>query len=181
MLDWGSIPDWLAGVGAVTALWFARKAAISAGKTNEQQAKQLSNQAKQIADANAEIKKRQATEVSLWLESGPDHQARYRISNRSGQPIYNLSAWWTRDPERGRTATLVLVPPGEWRIPERPTFPELREPLALTEDMQMPIEYTFTDLAQRHWKREEDGTLVQLETMTFSEYSFIAPIRPANS
>lgn len=40
---WGSVPDWLAGCGAIAILIFARAAARSARRTNEQQAVQLAH------------------------------------------------------------------------------------------------------------------------------------------
>lgn len=173
----GNLPDWLAGAGAVLAVLVASLALHASHQANLYQNDQIQQQAKQLDEIRVEKRRGQADRVSAWLESGPEYKTFYRVSNRSGQPIHNFCVWWIDNIERARPVVSWLVPPGEWRLPEHLEQCAPASPLALAEDMQMPITYFFSDLGQRNWKREFDGTLVQMDSLTYSPYAVPVPLQ----
>lgn len=58
-VDWGSVPDWFAGVGSIAALGFALFAVLAAYKTNRQQAQQ-------VQLLLAEARESQARNTASW-------------------------------------------------------------------------------------------------------------------
>jgi hypothetical protein len=106
--DWGSVPDWLAGAGALLALLFARQAASAAARTDRRQGEQL---------ASIELTRRrsQAEKVAVWFEWRQEHGVRHRLMlrNSSDLPVYDVMAW----------ATLV---PGDAGVVERSPEPAVR-------------------------------------------------------
>lgn len=97
-LNWGSVPDWFAGSGAVLALFFARRAVMAANSTNQQQSRQLAGLEEAEERRRSEDRKSHASTVAVWLEldtgGTPDLADRWRMivrySNVSSQPIYEL-------------------------------------------------------------------------------------------
>lgn len=93
-MNWGSVPDWLAGSGALLAVVFAGIAAKAALRTNDQQSRQLAHLEQAAVDSRAEQRRLQASQVAVWIElSAPDSgDARIQVcySNASTQPVYSV-------------------------------------------------------------------------------------------
>lgn len=171
MPDAGSWPDYLAGIGAIVALIWARRAARAAKQSSDIQQNELSR----MTD---EAQKRVANNFAVWLEAAPNQKARYRVSNASGQPVFNLVCWWTEDPKRCRPIGSAVVPPGEWWIPEHMPLVPPSLPLGPTEYRQMWISYSFTDHGQRKWIRGLSGELKE-GVRAPSTNDIVGPLYPA--
>lgn len=95
-INWGSVPDWCAGLGALTAIFFARRAAIAAFATNDQQSRQLAQLEQAAQDTRDEHRRHQASQIAVWLELNepPADSANSSIKvcycNASKQPVYNV-------------------------------------------------------------------------------------------
>lgn len=152
VVDYGSVPDWLAGIGAVTALLWARKAARAAAETNQAQQAQLD------AIRRTEREK-QASAVAAWIEVGAGEVARYVIANNSGQPVYSFAIWWNEDTRRCRARVCPVVPPGQWWMFESVPEYAAEEPFGPTRDTQYHVAFAFTDQTQIDWIREINGNL----------------------
>ena len=87
-IDLGSVPDWLAGGGAIAALAWARKAAKAASRTDERQGEQL-------ALIQREKQRSQAEHVAVWFDFSWDSNRPHRLvlRNASELPVYELFVW----------------------------------------------------------------------------------------
>lgn len=182
LIDWGSVPDWLAGCGAVVALWWARKAAKAAKAANERQDAQLQRQAEQFAKLQAAEESAQAELIAGWYEL-QRHEVQDRtilalamrrewdsfvIQNGSTLPIYDVIAWADAADLMDREvdfAVLDMVPPGRniYRMTLDSEFAEA--------DVSMRVTILFRDSAYRPWYRQFNG---QLERLTPEKWDFMA-------
>jgi hypothetical protein len=91
-IDWGSVPDWLAGVGAVVALIFAGIAARAALRANSQQNIQILAIEAQERERAAEKRRWQASKVGIWLYPHTSSFPTIHFFNGSGFQIYDATA-----------------------------------------------------------------------------------------
>lgn len=171
MINWGSVPEWLAGGGALLALLWARKAARAAGRTNEQQAEQLRRQQQQWADQRAARDAEQAEKIAAWIEfedsplpegvtSIPASEMRgdyrYCLRNASELPIFEV--------------TVSVLPPGNSDVEEAQY--ESFQPVVAPENAPTKvlfaksskmrswrIELKFRDARNQCWRRSQFGVL----------------------
>jgi hypothetical protein len=133
-MDWGSVPDWLAGTGSVAALLFAFYAVREARRTNAQQSEQLGH-------VLAERRRAQAAKISGWVVETASGERQIRISNGSELPVFAMVAFCglydcELDPDPTRTVHHAVwcqyrqrsVPPGTttFRLPPNPDVPNLQ-------------------------------------------------------
>jgi hypothetical protein len=117
-VNWGSVPDWLAGGGAVVALLWARKAAQAASRTDQRQGEQL-------AALERDKTRQQAEKFAVWLDYVPReseaNQPRswswyFKVRNASELPVYDLNVWANLIDDDGQKFTpcrwFQAVPPG---------------------------------------------------------------------
>jgi hypothetical protein len=154
-VDWGSFPDWLAGIGAIVALLFAFFAVRAAHQTNVQQGKQLQALEHQQTQE-------QASKVAVWLDWTGDDVPAYHISNTSGLPIYEVYLNAARSMVSLFHATYEkVIPPGD-------TFIALT-PIGEYDGQHIPANATaamaFTDCSMNTWVRDPDGLLVQADPL----------------
>lgn len=95
-IDWGSVPDWVAGIGAVTALIFARAAVISARRTSDLQADQIEDlKGESVKRADAE-RRVFASKVTVYIGTERTEDAirpAVRLVNLGDLPIYGLTIY----------------------------------------------------------------------------------------
>lgn len=93
-IDWGSVPDWLAGAGAVTALIFAAAAVRVNRETNRGQAQQIKKLEEDQERRESERRAEQATKVAVWVSAhsadGEADLPLVRLVNSSSLPVYTL-------------------------------------------------------------------------------------------
>jgi hypothetical protein len=89
-VDWGSVPDWLAGSGAVVALVFAAVAARAAWEASRMQTIQLAKLEDAERQRRDDDERVQASRVGLWIRIMPDGSPAVACLNGSGLPIYRL-------------------------------------------------------------------------------------------
>lgn len=148
MVDWGSVPDWFAGVGGVGALVAAGFAAYAAwGSYGAQQ-----DQLKQLLD---DRKREHAARVAVWcFFDDTERQTYYRVSNDSGIPIYSVELHWCvfgESEKRGRKRIPFVRPSGA-SIP----VPEPEEHIPRD---HMLAGISFLDGGGHSWYRDETGRL----------------------
>ncbi|GEL20740.1 hypothetical protein PA7_45770 [Pseudonocardia asaccharolytica DSM 44247 = NBRC 16224] len=89
-IDWGSVPDWLAGIGAVLALIFAAAAAKAAWAANKVQARQLARLDQVDLDNRASEERAQASKIAAWIRMVESGAPAVVCFNGSALPIYRL-------------------------------------------------------------------------------------------
>lgn len=157
VIDWGSAPAWLSGVGALVALVFAFSAARAANKTNVQQGLQLRAIEEDRRQAHAAL-------VAAWPVDHSSGAVHCRLHNGSELPVFGVllfrglvddsgDLWWRHERVRA-------VSPGdtafEWSgdlpfTPERPD--DVNANLAAV---------AFLDCRGRYWLRDCFGQLQEL-------------------
>lgn len=155
-MDWGSIPDWIAGVGTAGALlltWRLLKHELEASRAERQ------------ARATDELRREadQAACVSSWLEDlDPQiHGAQgwvVWVSNSSSSPVYNCLVEVSEILGDGdQRAHFSSVPPG------RPLSARLSRELfgGVVTIGDCNTQVRFTDASGRHWQRNWYGELVR--------------------
>lgn len=146
-MNWGSVPDWLAAVGTVGALFVALALLCREMKDRRHAA--------EMAD------RKPADGVFAWVEPRTDAGGwQTFVLNRSDQPVYDAVVYFTplTDPPLPTVESVWgTVPPGDPRPGDR--FGD--HP---TDLFGIPtVEIEFTDGRGRHWRRDADGQLRRLE------------------
>lgn len=159
-IDYGSLPDWLAGLGAVGALVAAISAVKYAKWTYE-------NQAAELRTLLDERKREQASKVAAWTFT-KDGAPQYRVANTSGLPIYMVELWVMGAGVIGPICAMPLpfIPPGESTIPVPRSH---KIPTGETDQAFAGI--AFQDAAGLRWKRDAWGNL---EEITLQELDKLA-------
>jgi hypothetical protein len=160
-VDWGSVPDWIAGIGSVLAFigfavafwWEIHRRRVD----DRQRAGELRDQ--EMAQARLVFTKH---------VGGSPNQIRLVVKNRSQGQVFVESADLMRPDDRGarRAAELIRrdpmvsdVSPGEdgdvwlWLSDEEPR---------LEIGQEYWLRLTFTDVDGRRWSRDEDEQPVRL-------------------
>ena len=166
-LDWGALPDWLAGIGAITALVFARAAARSAKLTNEQQSVQLRKLEESEQDRAIEQQREQAAHFAVWITLWRDDNYAPGVSlvNSNKTPMYSLTLYCCGPTEVAIVRLAVVGPNLEGRRNVSRASRALRS-LIDTHDYSdlmdrglILVAATFRDTANRWWCRYTDGSL----------------------
>lgn len=168
-LDWGSVPDWLAGVGTIGALLFAYRAVRAANRQNQHQAAQLARLENDQRERDEEQRRGQASKVALWWQhrdesaSGPAYA--FYVSNTSDLPVTEV-VFVVRTPHSQVECLAVpYIPPRIREINSMEfdvVFSRLRDDFVEFQghgpsgDMAA-IE--FTDMAGLRWRRNLSGNL----------------------
>ena len=169
--DWGSVPDWLAGVGAVLALMFAALAVRAVRHTNrqqaiqlEQQAEQLRQQARQLAGMEESRRREQAEKVAAWISID---ESLLEIKNTAESPVYDVHIYVMGT--ASLTSDGAIEGPSEYLFLElvRPSAEPIRRSLIdalMGSDGLMltgRVAITFRDAAGLMWERDALGNLRQ--------------------
>lgn len=149
-ISWGSVPEWVGGIGAAAALWFLGQ--------------QWRRDAGVRRETAAQTERAQASLVSAWVgdsltqadlaAAGIDGTAGLRLVLRNGskEPVYDALAI---NPATGQPARQYPVVPPEFDIDLEVAVPEA--PSAL--NPFVPVEVRFRDAAGRRWHRDRHGML----------------------
>ncbi|WP_143027784.1 hypothetical protein [Lentzea albidocapillata] len=154
-INWGSVPDWFAGSGAVLALFFARRAVKAAHATNEQQNKQLRQLEAAEQRRDDDERRRQASQLAVWLVRDGD-SVLVRFANTSSQPVYRLtitSPLLTGD--FNQVKTVPVVPPTSEPSTLHDTSRELTSHLQyLTREVKYFNDADGNQIASGEWRRQ---------------------------
>jgi hypothetical protein len=147
-LDWGSVPEWLAGLGSTAALGFAAYAAVA-----------TTRQLQMVEDDRRKI---QASKVAAWCYTSSANQSpTYLVFNHSDLPIYRveLSAVDRRQPTAARSVvtSLSFLSPGEHHMEV-----DVGPLTAAANEKQLLVEIVFVDCAGARWQRNFEGQLREL-------------------
>lgn len=152
MINWGSVPDWLAGLGSTLALLFAFLAVRSANA----QLRIIENDRRQA----------QAQGIGVWLSQDESGSYHYNLINTSQLPVHSVITWVRRigdAEEKGTMHQLQWLAPGGMRIAvEHPEW--IRE-------HDLFVEIMFRDSATQHWRRDRTGKLISLRRDEFRHYA----------
>lgn len=170
-IAWGSVPDWLAGAGAVTALIFARTAAISAARASHLQAEQIDKL--EIENRRREQRERlsSASKVAVYIgidNNGDAASPVVRFVNSGDLPIFGLTVscftpstiverrYFVNGPHHERRTMTALTE----RLTEM--FRDT-DPRPLVGRGQLVAACSFTDAAGVSWYRTPHGELHEAE------------------
>ncbi|WP_433802947.1 hypothetical protein [Actinomycetospora sp. CA-084318] len=184
-IDWGSVPDWLAGVGAVSALGFAGVAALAAVRSNRAQQLQVESlRAEQRAGSERE-RRAEATKLALWVEfeekeplifEGLPHSVSsvVRFSNASSLPLYSVSIVMIGPEGAARVPYNVLAPTSVPRVLPRAsrvlhTLVEGHDLGELLAAGRVHLACSFRDSSGLWWVRSHDGRLVEARDQADAE------------
>jgi len=96
LISWGSVPDWLSGVGTVSALAFAAVAARSALRADRQQGLQLQRLQQTDMERESDRRRSQAARVAAWIvlhgDAAQSSPAVWCV-NGSGGPVCSVTMW----------------------------------------------------------------------------------------
>lgn len=119
--EWGTVPDWLAGAGAVVAVVFAGMAAKAALRTNIQQGAQLSHLENAEIERIESRERAQAKRVAVWIVLDSAAKPEVYCYNASELPIYNASIICVSPLGTTRTFYACKSPDAEAKRMNRPT------------------------------------------------------------
>lgn len=180
IIDWGTFPDYLTGVVAAAALWYAARSAFAAAGQRDVMKEQLGVMRQEIEDGIAERTRYQATsvflETSAGFASGREATA-VTVYNLSSQPIFDthLEIFESPDglgqrtvrywpvlpptPHEGVVAGYLVRTAGEVGEPGEDVLasgePVVRVPIG----WEIRSRLRFVDSAGRPWQRKSDYTL----------------------
>jgi hypothetical protein len=171
--DWGSVPDWLSGIGAIIALAFAGVAARAALQTNRQQNEQLGH-LRNAEDQRVEDRRRsQAGKIAAWIALDQDASPAVLMVNGSGLPVYTPLIACRSRAGVVRTAYSYKGPNSEPKRMNRATealeqhFEAAFGPLAadaddwarMMDDGVLRCAVSFRDTDGQWWFRDVEGVL----------------------
>lgn len=178
----GSLAEWAAAVGTITALATALR----------QVAKERQQREHDRSLASERERKLQASRISAWVLSGPPmtgSRPAIAFLNGSEEPVYNVvptvvfvqgaggartgEEWakFGQDMSIPRTS-VVLLPPGRWWVPV-PSW-------GMATAYRPAVEVAFTDRIGNHWVRRADGTLEELPSSPLEYYGDFGMHGPHN-
>ncbi len=169
--DWGSVPEWLQGVGAIIALLFAAWAVYTGRETNAHQARQISALERSEELRHRSHREQYAVRLACWVSAEKlddeilgDLAVAIRLVNSSELPMYRLTVYV------GCSTGVVISrynhvgPVSKRRLMTRPTK-GIRELIGFRSGRQVLdanevwIALTFRDPANRWWLRAPAGAL----------------------
>ena len=143
MIDWGSVPDWIAAGAGLFAVVFAAVAGLAAFKAYKIQKMQLNSL---FEDKRQE----QASKVATWIEEHGDRKPVIVILNSSDLPIFAVDVRVVD--EDSDVESRITVPPGRTEI----TLEEQEN----TGSSLVAI--LFCDAARNWWVRSGGGVLYEI-------------------
>lgn len=150
IVDWGTVPDWFAGVGTVGALIIALVLL-----KNEMADR------KRVAESHD---RKPADAIFAWVQPRTDAGGwEAYVMNRGDGPVYDAVVYYTplTDPPLPTVESVWgTIPPGDARPGDR----YADHPTDLFGIP--PVEIEFTDGRGRHWRRKADGQLSLLQHRT---------------
>jgi hypothetical protein len=162
MLNWGSVPDWLSGSGALLALLFAFLAVQSSQRTALLQAQGLDT----IERDRQQV---QASKVAAWIITDDHGEHICRVRNSSDLPVVNCHIFVHNrsqgEPgEQGerywRRLQVFVLPPGTVdRTVGQIPFPAPAGELTYT---PLRVALIFEDSNSRNWQRDIRGRLKEI-------------------
>ena len=95
-INWGSVPEWLAGGGAIIALLFARSAVRAARAMNEQQSAQIAALERAEAVRYGESRAKYASRFACWvtLPGEGEMLPAVGLMNSNEVPFYRDNLCW---------------------------------------------------------------------------------------
>ncbi|MGH3516990.1 MAG: hypothetical protein ACRDQ7_06145 [Haloechinothrix sp.] len=188
-VDWGSVPDWFAGIGTILAVVFAALAVVAASG----QLRALRNEA---AEREQEQIQFQAARVAAWLDMNVGGQFVAMFSNRSGLPVYEVTIGFV-SPNNDNLIRFAVMAPTDQAVvvPVITNFvrdsalqnPNIMHAWTIRSDTKQPVKslvekddgskawevtgmtgplgltITFTDMENRRWHRHLNGSLTSVE------------------
>ena len=176
-IDWGSVPDWFAGVGALVALFFARSAVLSARDTNRSQSEQIARLEAEQKVRDFERRAEQASNVAAWVSmdsSNGEERPAIRLVNSSTLPVYDMLIV-CRIPERlGEERYSVIGPLSGRRNLTRATAVLVEvlgdaDFVGLHDRAEVRVAISFRDAAGRWWYRPTGGELQEAASRELAE------------
>jgi hypothetical protein len=147
-IDWGDVPTWISALTTTGAL-------IAAGWIVGIELRRDWRSGERLARAE------QADLVAAWRHQ--EDASRVQLKNASHLPVYNFSIEFSSvELDKRFEATLPLLPPGEHTLKYPPEIVHVTARHRLVDlDLrdQYAIRITFTDSADRTWRRDEYGVL----------------------
>lgn len=176
--DWGTIPDWLAAIGTISAVVVALRLAHKDGERLDEERREAKEDRDEAAKERALFREQQAAEaeererrlaskVSLGVEVSRDQMGTRRlvwtVNNGSEQPITMVSVIRRCvQLEDGAEVPLPMLC-ATWTSIEANGKREADT--RIDDESHMPEgELQFTDGEGRRWQRLEFGTLRRMET-----------------
>lgn len=159
-VDWGTVPDWLAGTGSLFALIFAAVAVVVTRRTYhiESERDRVNAEARTVQQAFA--RRAQAALVSAWWGQTQDGQWGAFVRNASETPVYQVYA--TVVSADGNVDShkfhYVVVPPSNVAI-----FCAVGDGASAQSLVVRRVKLSFTDAAGVRWLRGQYGRLTELE------------------
>ncbi|GAA3381941.1 hypothetical protein [Cryptosporangium minutisporangium] len=161
-IDYGDLPTWVSAVGGLTSLIFAAVAAVAAWRIlrTEQQRDDRASEAERRAQAGT---------VAAWLPDAADREGydagpiRVNVRNGSSLPIYRvlISVVVRSDGQSFREIAHSGGPDRTYRELAAPGDNEfLLDVPAARSRRRVALE--FRDASGRDWKRDHDGSLIEL-------------------
>jgi len=146
-VEWGDVPGWFAAIGTVGALFVALVLLHNERRDRERAA--------EVAD------QKPADGIFAWVAPRTDAGGwQTFVHNRSDEPVYDAVVYFTplTDPPMPTVESVWgTIPPGETkpgdRYGDRPA-----DIFGIP-----PVEIEFTDGRGRHWRRNSEGKLQQID------------------
>lgn len=175
-VDWGSVPDWIAGVGAASALVFAALAVRAANQQNQHQAEQLERLENENRERDAERRREQASKVAIWWERGtgdPGYPYIFKFSNTSDSPVTEVVFTVRTPTSNGQCLAVPYIAP-RTREAHSDIFDEV-----FADHMYEFTSFSghgpsgdmagldFTDMSGRRWRRNLSGDLTLIDRDTY--------------
>lgn len=156
-VDWGTVPDWVAGIGTAGALIFT-------GLLFRHELNRASDERQAALQRETDREAEQAGAISSWIELDERTEMgsfwRVVVGNASTAAVYNCLVEATEYPDGEiESYAMATIPPGSPQSanlnPDR--FRHVRTSPAINSQVR------FTDAHGRHWLRNWYGELERLE------------------
>ncbi|GAA3068407.1 hypothetical protein GCM10010464_35800 [Pseudonocardia yunnanensis] len=170
-IDWGTVPDWLAGGGAVVALLFAGVAARAALRANGQQSRQLVNLEEQQRERNEREKRSQAALIAAWIQPDGEGLLQVYFINGSPLPIYRLrvilhvasETFAVEYAVRGPDSAPVKIMRATTKFRAVLDARQIMKWRKMLGDGRISVSMSFMDANSTRWNRDSSG-LLSLDT-----------------
>ncbi len=170
-IDWGSVPEWLAGAGALVALLFAWSAVRAARATSQQHAAQIDALERAEAVRDEERRSRYASRFVCWitLDGKADRHPAIGVINSNEVPLYHVNIYAGTSLGATFARYNVVGPSSGRRILGRPTRAmqnvlPVCDAGTLLDSGDLWVAMTFRDPAGNWWCRSPTGLLLSADS-----------------